>query len=50
MRKIGIGAKKEETADKALIKNIEKLTKENEELKVKIAQLTKDNEELKPKK
>ena len=50
MRKIGIGAKKEETADKALIKNIEKLTKENEELKVKIAQLSKDNEELKPKK
>ena len=50
MRKIGIGAKKEEATDKALIKSIEKLTKENEELKVKIAQLTKDNEELKPKK
>lgn len=50
MRKVGIGAKKEETTDKALVKNMEKLTKENEELKVKVAQLAKENEEIKPKK
>ena len=50
MTKVGIGTKKEETADTALVKNMEKLTKENEELKVKVAQLTKENEEMKPKK
>lgn len=51
MKRVGVGAKKEEAVvDKATAKKIEKLTKENEELKAKVGELTKENEELKAKK